>query len=302
MRVFLTGASGFIGSAVAAAFARAGYEVHGLVRSADKGRALAALEVVPVVGSLDDPAKLAEAARSCSVLVHAAAESSPRMFELDRSAVTTLLAVAADSRLPRTFLYTSGVWVYGDTGDEMVDESSVLNPAPLVAPRVDVERTVLGANSGALRTLVLRPGCVYGGSGSLTATWFESAESHGAARVVGDGNNRWAMVHVADLADLYVRAAESGLGGEVFNATDRSRFTVADCARAASRAAGRGGQVETLPISDARSRMGAFADCLALDQHVSSRKAARLLGWHPRHGGFVDGAARYHAAWRSTRS
>lgn len=301
MKVFVTGASGYIGSAVAAAFARAGHHVRGLVRSPEKGAALARDEVEPVIGSLEDPASLTAGAAECQVVVHAAAEYSARMFDLDRSAVRTLTSYLSDSRLPRKFIYTSGVWIYGDTGGACVSEGTPVRPAAHVTSRVDVEQMVLSANAGPLRTLVLRPGCVYGGAGSLTATWFESAESSGAARIVGEGANRWAMVHLADLADAYVRAALSPFGGEVFNVTDRSRFSVLDCARAASRAAGREGKVESLPLAEARTKMGAFADCLALDQHVDSRKAAALLGWNPQAGGFVDGVERYHLAWKALR-
>lgn len=302
MKVFITGASGYIGSAVAAAFARAGHHVRGLVRSPEKGQALARLEVEPVVGSLDDAASLAAGVQDCQVVVHAAVEYSPRQFELDGQTVRTLTGLMAETRLPRTFLYTSGVWIYGDTGGAAVTEGTPVKPMPKVAKRVDVEQAVLAANAGALKTLVLRPGCVYGGSGSLTAAWFESAEAGGAARIVGEGANRWAMVHVADLADAYVRAARSGFGGEVFNVTDRSRFTVLECARAASRAAGKEGRVEVLPLADARAKMGPLADCLALDQHVDSRRASEALGWVPQAGGFVDGVERYYLAWKASRA
>ena len=301
MKVFITGASGYIGSAVAAAFARAGHEVRGLVRTPEKGVELARQEVEPVVGSLEDPASLVAGAADCQIVVHAAAEYSARMFDLDRAAVRTLTGFLAEAKLPRKFVYTSGVWIYGDTGFASVNEGTPVKPSPYVAKRAEVEAAVLSANTGPLKTLVLRPGCVYGGSGSLTATWFESAEAGGAAKIVGDGANRWAMVHLADLADAYLRAALSPYGGEVFNVTDRSRFTVRECAQAASRAAGKEGRVEVLPLAEARTKMGQFADCLALDQHVDSRKAATLLGWNPQAGGFVDGVARYHGAWKNLR-
>ena len=171
-----------------------------------------------------------------------------------------------------------------------------------MAPRPAVDAAVLSWNGGGFRTLVIRPGCVYGGSGSLTASWFESAGKGGAARVVGDGTNRWAMVHRDDLADLYVRAAESGLGGEVLNATDRSRATVNECAAAASLAAGAEGRVEHVPVEQAVAAMGPFATCLALNQHVDSWKAVHRLGWTPRHGGFVDAAPRLYAAWKAARA
>jgi nucleoside-diphosphate-sugar epimerase len=300
MKVFITGASGYIGSAVSAAFARGGHEVRGLVRTPGKAASLSAREIEPVIGSMDDPKSFAAAAATSSVLVHCAAEYSPRYMDLDRKTVASLIDSARASDLPRVFLYTSGVWIYGDTGDGRADESTAVNPPALVRSRGEHERMVLGASGGALRTIVVRPGCVYGGSGSLTASWFESAHRTGAARIVGDGNQHWAMIHVEDLADLYVRAAESRLAGEVLNATDRSRFTVMECARAASRAAGSGGKIQTLTAAESAQAFGPMAECLAMNQHVDSSKAARLLGWHPRHAGFVDGAERYHRAWQAS--
>src|SRR5262249_12524968 len=129
-----------------------------------------------------------------------------------------------------------------------------------------------------------------------------SASKSGAARIAGDGANRWTYVHVEDLAELYRLALEASVAGEVFNATDRSRFTVLECARAASRAAGARGKVEAVPLPRASEEFGAIAECLAFDQHVDSSAAARRLGWTPRHAGFVDEVERCHRAWAAHRS
>ncbi|MGE5236056.1 MAG: NAD-dependent epimerase/dehydratase family protein [Acidobacteriota bacterium] len=298
MRMFVTGANGYIGSAVAAACSRAGHEVYGLVRSEEKAKRLLAMEINPVIGSMGGPSTYEDVARECEVFIHCAVEYSAQLWELDRTTIVTALASAEKGRT-RLFIYTSGVWVYGDTGDAMADESSALNLPAMMAPRLDGEQLVLGANRRGLRTLVLRPGCVYGGRGGLTGGWFDSAVRAGAARVIGDGGNRWAMIHRSDLAEAYLRAAESPWGGEVFNLTDRSRFTVAECARAASHAAGAGGRITVVPLAEAVASMGPMAEPLAFTQHVDSSKAVRLLGWQPRHGGFVDGVDRYFAAWRA---
>lgn len=302
MNVFVTGATGYIGSAVAQALARTGHRVYGLVRSKEKVPGIAAAEVYPVIGSMQDPAAIRNVAQSCSVIVHCASDSSaPDKLDLDRRFVEALIRFARQAEAPRLLLYTSGVWVYGDTGDIVVDEASMLNPAKYIAGREVTERMVLDANRDHLRTLVTRPGCVYGGSGGMMSDCFESAVKEGAARIVGDGYFRWAMVHLQDLADFYVRAVESRWGGEIFNVTDRSRFTIYECARAASLAAGSGGQVVTVPVEEAAKTMGNYAECLVLNQHVDSSKAVRLLNWQPRHGGFVDGVSRYFVAWKAAQ-
>jgi len=297
VKVFITGATGFIGFATAQAFARAGYEVLGLCRSAEKARRLAREEVRPVMGDLTRPETWLDAAAQAAVLVHCAADLQSGMVGPDKIAVEAMLAVGPRGARPKTLVYTSGVWVQGPTGDGVADETTPLNPLPIVAWRTAHEQMVLSATS--VRGIVLRPGCVYGKSGSLTGSWFEGAYKKKDLQVVGDGTNRWAMVHVDDLADAYLRAAQSGLSGEVFNVTDRSRDSVAEMAAAAARVAGYGGAIRFVPVSEAAKAMGPFAEALALDQHVSSWKIVRRLGWHPQHGGFVDGAKVYFEAWKA---
>ncbi len=301
MRIFVTGATGFIGFAVATEMARAGHKVYGLARSAEKAQRLSAAEVLPVTGDMSRPETYLEVASRCQVLIHCAAEYTARYMELDRRTVTELLKSAQASGQPRLFVYTSGCWVYGSTGAAAADESTSLNPPAMVKPRVETETLILAASSGRLRTIVIRPGCVYGGSGSLTASWFESAERYGPSRVVGDGKFRWAMVHLADLAVAYRLAAESAFGGEVFNVADNSRFTVLECAEAASAAATGAGSVQCVPVEEAAKTMGPMAECLTLDQHIDSSKVVRLLGWQPRHGGFVDDVARYYRSWKASQ-
>lgn len=299
MKVFVTGATGFIGHAVAARLSAAGHEVWGLTRSQEKAACLAGGEIHPVVGAMDQPETFVKAAAACQVVIHCAAEMSARSLELDRNTVELLLGALGDSNRSTMFLYTSGVWVYGNLKDECVDETSTVQPLDLVKLRVLTEQLVLAANERKLRTFVIRPGCVYGGKGSLTSAWFESAVKHGAAQIVGDGRNRWAMIHRQDLAELYLRVMESSCGGEIFNATDRSRFTVGECAEAASRAAGSGGKVKMISAPEARASVGPLVEGLTVNQHIDSSKAVRYLGWQPRHAGFVDGVERYFAAWRA---
>lgn len=298
MDVFVSGASGYIGCAVAAELARAGHKVFGLTRKPGAARRLESMEIVPLIGDMDSPESYLEIAASCSCVVHCGAEYTERYMELDASFVGTLLERQARSGTPRRFIYTSGVWVYGDTGADWKDESSSLAPPAMVEPRVATESRVLQASSGQLKTVVLRPGCVYGGSGSLTAAWFASARDSGSASAVGGERARWAMVHLADLAVLYRLAVESGCCGEVFNGVS-SCESVMECARAASRVSGSGGAVTVLSDEAAARQFGPMAQCLAFCQLIDSGKAERMLGWRPRHRGFAQAADLYFRAWRA---
>lgn len=298
MKVMVTGAAGYVGHAVARAFRRAGYEVHGLVRSSARRHELARSEVHALVGDVLRPDTYRELAESADVLVHAAADARVGP-PADRAALETLLEAARRGPQPKTLLYTSGTWVHGDTGERVVDERAPLAPAALVAWRPAHEDLVL--NASHVRGLVLRPGCLYGGPGGLTADWFEGAHE-GVLRLVGDGHNHWAMVHADDVGDAYVRAAESGLASEVFLLAEPAGASVRECAEAAARASGHTVTLETVPLAAARQTMGDLADCLALDQHVSAAQAAARLGWRPRHAGFVAEAPAYYAAWEAWRA
>jgi nucleoside-diphosphate-sugar epimerase len=299
MNVFITGATGYIGFNVARAYRRAGHAVWGLTRSEEKARILARHEIMPVVGRMQEPDGWAAAAKNCSVLIHAAVDYQTDPLALDKQTVEFLLSLGQQGRRPKALIYTSGVWVYGHTHGALVDETTPLNPPKLVARRPATEQLVL--NAADARGLVIRPGCVYGYQGGLTGMWFSAALKEKALTAVGDGSNRWTMVHADDLADAYLLVGESGLSGEIFNITDRSRWSVAEMVNAVARATGYRGKITFIPVAEAAKTMGDFAECLALDQHVDARKAVRLLGWQPKHGGFVDDAETSYESWKAAQ-
>lgn len=283
MKIFVTGATGLVGRAVAEALRRRGHRVAGLTRSADKAKSLAAREIEAVVGDMRDAASWERQASEADVRIHCAVEYGAEYQALDRKTVDAMLSFG------RT-IYTSGVWQYGPGGP--FDESSA--GKPLMPWRSEHEKLVLDAAG-----LVIRPGCVYGGAGGLTALWFQGALDRKAAPIVGEGNNRWAVVHLDDMAMLYAHAAESALKSELFNAVDPSRFTVREMAEAASHAAGAKGAVHAMPFAEAEALYGPLVHGLALDQLVDASKARKLLNWAPRFTGFPADTDRYFASWKA---
>src|SRR5438094_70816 len=189
MRVFVTGATGYVGFAVATALRRAGHDVYGLTRAAAKAPQLARQEIRPVIGDIGDPKSYADTAEDCSVLVHAAFEPSASGVAKDRTAVDALIEAGRRGSQPKTLIYTSGVWGHGDSGEKLVDETSPLDPIKLVAWRPAHEQLVLQGKG--VRGRVMRRGCVYGGRGGLTGDWFAAATAGKAPTVVGSGHNRW---------------------------------------------------------------------------------------------------------------
>ena len=152
-----------------------------------------------------------------------------------------------------------------------------------------------------MKGIVLRPGCVYGYGGSITAMWFGGAAA-GSLEVVGDGHNRWATVHADDCADAYVRAASSGLSGEIFNVTDRSRAPVRRLVTAAARAAAFTAEIRWVPRRRGAEEDGALrgrARPRPARGFAEGRRAARLAA---PHGGFEDEVETYYAAWKAAQA
>jgi nucleoside-diphosphate-sugar epimerase len=305
MKVFVTGATGYIGRAVLDSLHRAGHSSVGLAREMERAAATPGPGREWVIGNLRDARTYSFEASACDAILHLGADMSS-FATVDRISVETLLSSASKGEGKKVFVYTSGVWVLGPTGETAADEDSPLNPVPLIAARVDHERMTLDAGSEHLTTAVVRPGIVYGGHGGIVSGFFADAVSSGRPTVVGDGNNRWAGVYLGDLCDLYVRLLESAFSPairklapkeRVFHAVAPATETVSSIARAASRAAGREDTVHFWPLEEAREKLGGFADALALDQVVGSKRSEAILGWRPRVRGFVPNAPELFSEW-----
>lgn len=306
MRIFLTGGTGYIGAAVLDALVRGGHDVTALVRDNEKAKRVTARGAHPVIGNLADPDSYRAAADAQDGYVHTAFDSvSGRGPAIERIVLDTLLAAAkrprtAGSTAParRFLIYTSGVWVLGQSPEPASEESPV-NPIPLVAWRPDLEELVLKAGNGALRTVVVRPGVVYGSGGGMVGDIFKAA-TNGLVRVVGDGNNHWPLVYDRDLADLYARIAASDEAEGVYHANDEGDERVNDIVASIGPHVAFPPDVRHVPIEEARSKMGAFADALLLDQVIRSPRA-RALGWTPSLHSVSGNAARLLGEWRAAR-
>jgi nucleoside-diphosphate-sugar epimerase len=283
MNVFLTGATGYIGTVVAEAVIAAGHSVTGLARSDAAAGTLSLKGIMPWRGDLTSPEALVEAVKAADAVIHAGTTNDGL---LDREAVRAMLDALLDTGKP--FVYTSGIWLLGNTGDTPADESARLNPVALAAWRPAVEAMVLEAAKHGVRAIVIRPAIVFGRGGGIPAELVKSARETGAARYVGDGLNRWPMVHVHDLADLFARALDRAAPGTLLHAADDTSFRVKEIAEAASDAAATGGRTSSWPLEEARKNLGAYADALVLDQRISSAKAKSTLGWNPREKSVVE--------------
>jgi nucleoside-diphosphate-sugar epimerase len=307
MRIFLTGATGYIGGAVLDTLVRGGHQVTALVRDNAKAARVSARGAHPVVGNLAEPESYRAVADAQDGYIHTAYDGSTgRGPEVDRIALDTIIAAAkrprtagASTPMSRFIVYTSAAWVLGRTPDP-ANEDTPPNPIDLVSWRPEHEALVLGARSGTLRAMVVRPGVVYGGGEGMVGDLFKSA-SNGLVRVVGDGNNHWPLVYDRDLADLYQRLAHHADAGGVYHANDEGDERVNDIVSAISPYLQLTPDVRHVPIEEARAKMGSYADALSLDQVVRSPRA-RALGWSPTLHSVAGNAARLLEEWRAARN
>jgi len=302
MRVFLTGGTGYIGSAVLEASLRAGHNVTALVRDPEKAEHVSLRGGHPIVGDLSAPRGYLAAAEESDVIIHAAYDRSKHAIEVDRRAIETLMGAAgrrADAGLSASVIYTSGIWVLGDTNGPAAEDAP-LNPTPLVAWRPAHEALVQSlSKDGKIRVAIVRPGIVYGGARGIISDLLKNARN-GLVRVIGHGSNHWPCVYDRDLADVYVRLISRADASGVFHANDEADERVSDIVDAIARHVMMQQDVRHVPIEEARAKMGPYADALVLDQIVRSPRA-RALGWSPTLHSVAGNVARLIEEFRSAQ-
>ena len=293
MRIFLTGGTGYLGSAVLEAFVRAGHHVDALVRNRERAAFAQQRGAHPVLGDLAEPASYAPAAAAADGAIHTAFEFTARGPSLDAMALDALLQPGKVEG--RFFIYTSLMWVLGHQLTP-ADESAPLSPAPLVSWRPAHEARVLDAATAGLRTAVIRPGIVYGGSRGIVSDLFKDA-ANGLVRTIGSGENHWPLVYDRDLGELYLRIATNPAAAGLFHANDEGDERVNDLVDAIGDQVALKPSVRRVPLDEARKKLGPLADALALDQLVRSSRA-RTLGWSPALHSVGGNVARLFEEWR----
>lgn len=282
MRIFITGANGFIGGAVASALVLAGHTVRGLVRDEAKAAAVAAHGIDPVVGTLDEPALLQAEARAADAVINAASSDH-------RGAVEALIAALADSGKP--FLHSSGSSIVadlamGEPSDRIFDEAMPLEPLPDKAARVAIDRLVLGAAGTGIRAVVLCNTMIYGHALGPPAQSVQipalvrQAEASGVVRYVGRGLNRWSNVHIADVAALYLLALAKAPAG-TFMYVESGEAALGEIAGAIAVRLGLGAP-QSWSAEQAVAAWGRNMAMFSLGSNSRVRgKAAAALGWAP---------------------
>ncbi len=284
MKVALTGATGFVGSHVLADLQEHGHEVTALVRDDAQAESVAARGATPTVVDLHDRAAVVGLFSSADGAVHTASPGDATSADLDNAVVDAAIDAFAGTGKP--FVEISGLWVYGD--NTAISEESPFHAPALVAWKEPIERRVLGASG--MRGAVIVSGVAYGdGGGGIPGILLGSPrDDAGNLIMLGTGQQHWATVHAADLADLFRRVLENRSAQGYYVVGNGMKSTAAELTEAAAVAAGAPGAV---PGSDdeARARLGEyFAQVVLLDQATEAAKARAELGWSPAHPSLVE--------------
>lgn len=300
MRVFVTGASGHIGSPLVAELLGAGHEVVGLARSDASAAKIEAAGAEVRRGDLDDLDGLKEAAREADGVIHLAFKhDSMRSGDMEGAIGADMAATRAFgdalAGTDKPFVNTSGTLMLATLGLARTGTEDDRSPG---GHRADVENATLALADRGVRSSVVRLSPLVHSDldkHGFGPTLIGIAREQGFAGYPGEGANRWPAVHTLDAANLYRRAVEAAPAGQILHGVGDEGVPLREIAAAIGR--GTGLEARSVPEEDIGDYFGFLAGFIALDDPTSNAKTRAVVGWEPTHPGLIDdyGAGHYFA-------
>ncbi|WP_144151893.1 SDR family oxidoreductase [Paraburkholderia sp. BCC1885] len=287
MRIFVTGATGFVGEAVVRELLAAGHSVLGLARSDAGADTLTRLGAAVHRGDLLDTAGLAEGAKACDGVIHLAFIHDFSRFkencEIDRGVIAALGGALAGSDRP--LVVTSGTGLLSST--RIVTEEDMPQSGPNAVPRIASEEAAAALVARGVNASIMRlPPTVHGdGDHGFVPMLIALAREKGVSAYVGEGLNRWPAVHRFDAAQAFRLALEKGVAGARYHAVAEEGVAFRDIASVI-------GQRLNVPVvskngADVAGHFGWFAHFAGMDNLASSQRTRELLGWEPKQIGLI---------------
>lgn len=289
MKVFVTGATGYIGGSVATRLLDAGHTVIGLARSADAADTLTKRGIEPYAGDLNAHTPIVEAAKRVDAVINAANSDNPFVVH----ALLTGLKGSGKAMIQTSGSSVVGTYDNGEAREDTFDEDTPFTPQPEKATRVAIDHQVLAAAKDNVRSIVIRPTLIYGRGIGVSATsiqlpkLIDVARKAGVPRHVGRGQNIWGHVHIADVVDLYLLALDRAPAGSLFYA-ENGEASFKAVAQSIGRMLGLGDKTSDWPIGEAVEGLGPGA-YLSFGSNSRVRgKKSRALGWQPKGRALFD--------------
>ena len=290
MKVFVTGASGFIGSAIVQELLTAGHQVVGLARSEESAQALTKARAEVLRGSLEDLDSLKKGAADADGVIHTAFIHDFSQYlaaaETDKQAIEAIGSVLAGSDKP--FIVTGGILGLRTDGGFITED----DPAPGF-PRASEATAMSLAEAGVHASVIRLPPSVHdAGDYGFVPFIINTARKKGVSAYVGDGNNRWPAVHRLDAAHLFRLALEKGAVGARYNAIGDQGIPVREIAEVI------GKQLNLPVVSIAPEEAGNHFDWMGrfivFDSPATSPKTKEQLGWEPTHPGLLEDLVKHY--------
>ena len=296
MRVFVTGATGFVGKAIVKALLHRKHEVLGLVRDAQKAKSLEQLGVTLVVGDMLQPASYENVVPTVDGVIHAAQYpiqgrfTKQKVGQMEQADILMTRTLAqACLQHDKKFVYTSSTLAYGDHADKWISEQDALHAPPIAEGHEQLAKELLTLHQEKhLRVIIIAPGWVYGPGGLFKQSFYDTQQK-GQLRVFGAGKNYWSPIHVDDLAAAYALAVESEAYGEVYNVADNQPLPQREIVNLFTDALGVK-RVGSMPPWVLKLLLGGpLVDSLVISFRIKNDKAKQGLSWQPHYSTFKDG-------------